>query len=97
MGMASARLVLEHLVEWRFSQPENMDVQVIFEAGVRWDKSRALISLDTRSSSSPEDFRAGLYFGGGRIFYEMHPLRFDRGGAVADWWPLASALSPTRH
>lgn len=70
----AVRLVLEALVEWSFSKPENMDVRVIFEAGVRWDTARALISLDTRSSSSPEDFRSGVYFGGGRILYEIARL-----------------------
>jgi hypothetical protein len=70
----AVRLVLEDLVEWSFPKPENMDVRVIFEAGVRWDNARALISLDTKSSSSPEEFRAGLYFGGGRILCEIAPL-----------------------
>ncbi len=69
------RITVAGLVEWAFAKPEQFDAQVIFEAGVTWDRDRALLSLDTKSSSPVETFRSsGLYFGGMTILYEVGPL-----------------------
>jgi hypothetical protein len=71
----AVRIEVEGLVEWPFLKPEQFDARVIFEAGVTWDGDRALLSLDTKSSSPPEEFRSSsLYFGGTTIRYDVGSL-----------------------
>jgi len=71
----NVRIIVEGLTEWAFTKSERLDARVIFEAGVAWDGERALLSLDTSSSSPPDRFRNSLlYFGGARIRYQVSPL-----------------------
>jgi len=71
----AVRIAIEGLVEWSFTKPAPFDARVIFEAGITWDGERALLSLDTKSTSPAEVFRRSpLYFGGATIRYEVSPL-----------------------